>query len=200
MFSGDGPPRTAVVPTPKGLRMAANTSLNEPADTEPATESESATQPRPPRSLAVVRILLGWIFLWAFLDKAFGLGYNTPSGQGWIDGGSPTAGFFAGGTAGMFSGVAGQPWADWLFMIAQAGLGLGLILGVLMRLASIGGAVLMLALWYSMLPLETNPFVDPHLVFAAVMVAFVFTGAGDRWGLGLPWRSVGLVRRFPILR
>ena len=29
-------------------------------------------------------------FLWAFLDKAFGLGYATPSGNAWINGGSPT--------------------------------------------------------------------------------------------------------------
>src|SRR5688572_13701049 len=29
--------------------------------------------------LAGVRIALGWVFLWAFLDKTFGLGFATPS-------------------------------------------------------------------------------------------------------------------------
>ncbi|MGW3497957.1 hypothetical protein ACWDEX_30875, partial [Streptomyces sp. NPDC001020] len=44
-------------------------------------------------ALASLRILTGFIFLWAFLDKTFGLGYSTASGKGWIDGGSPTSGF-----------------------------------------------------------------------------------------------------------
>ena len=35
----------------------------------------------------------GFIFLWAFLDKSFGLGYATPSDNAWIHGGSPTTGF-----------------------------------------------------------------------------------------------------------
>lgn len=170
--------------------------VNESAPIAPA----APPAPLPPRSLAVARIALGWIFLWAFLDKTFGLGYSTPAEEAWINGGSPTSEFFSGGAGGVYSAVAGQPWADWLFMIAQAGLGLGLMLGVLLRLASIGGAVLMIALWYSMLPLENNPIVDPHFVFAAMMIAFIFTGAGDRWGLGRPWSRIPLVRRFPLLR
>ncbi len=28
--------------------------------------------------LAVLRLAMGFIFLWAFLDKTFGLGYSTP--------------------------------------------------------------------------------------------------------------------------
>ena len=39
---------------------------------------------------AIARLSLGWIFLWAFLDKLFGLGHETPSARAWIDGGSPT--------------------------------------------------------------------------------------------------------------
>src|SRR5688572_9064984 len=40
--------------------------------------------------LAGVRLALGWVFLWAFLDKAFGLGFATSAARAWIDGGSPT--------------------------------------------------------------------------------------------------------------
>lgn len=29
------------------------------------------------RSLAVLRLATGFIFLWAFIDKTFGLGYST---------------------------------------------------------------------------------------------------------------------------
>ena len=38
--------------------------------------------------LAVLRILLGWIMLWPFFEKMFGLGFATPAGQGFMQGGS----------------------------------------------------------------------------------------------------------------
>jgi thiosulfate dehydrogenase (quinone) large subunit len=61
------------------------------------------------------------MFLWAFLDKTFGLGYSTSSAHAWIHGGSPTKGFLASLNAGpfttMFHHWAGQSWADWLFML-----------------------------------------------------------------------------------
>ncbi len=44
----------------------------------------------------VARIALGWIFLWAFLDKLFGWTFATPAGKGWLEGGSPTKGFLSG--------------------------------------------------------------------------------------------------------
>ncbi|MFJ2697751.1 hypothetical protein ACIO5Z_16165, partial [Streptomyces rochei] len=42
---------------------------------------------------ASARVLMGFVFLWAFVDKTFGFGYATASGKGWVDGGSPTEGF-----------------------------------------------------------------------------------------------------------
>ncbi|MGW5055042.1 hypothetical protein [Actinokineospora sp. NPDC004072] len=48
------------------------------------------------RLLAMVRIAMGLVFAWAFLDKSFGLGYATPSANAWINGGSPTKGFLGG--------------------------------------------------------------------------------------------------------
>ncbi|NUQ95617.1 MAG: hypothetical protein HOY79_03305, partial [Streptomyces sp.] len=71
--------------------------------------------------LAGLRLLTGFVFLWAFLDKTFGFGYATPSGKGWIDGGSPTKGFLGSVAAGpmksTFHDWAGAGWADWLFML-----------------------------------------------------------------------------------
>jgi thiosulfate dehydrogenase [quinone] large subunit len=37
----------------------------------------------------------GFIFLWTFLDKSFGLRYATPSDRAWIHGGSPTTWFLS---------------------------------------------------------------------------------------------------------
>ncbi len=70
---------------------------------------------------AITRISLGWIFLWAFVDKAFGLGRATPAENAWVDGGSPTNGFLSNAPTGPFENIykdlAGATWADWLFMI-----------------------------------------------------------------------------------
>ncbi|GAB3658104.1 hypothetical protein [Glycomyces tarimensis] len=166
-------------------------------------EPDSPAPSRPPRSLAVVRIVLGWVFLWAFLDKTFGLGYATPPERAWIEGGSPTDGFLASrdGTFGeLFQGMAGQAWSEWLFMGALASLGIALVLGIGLRLAAIGGAVLMVSMWMSMLPLESNPIVDEHLFYMVAMIALAIGSAGDRWGLGTRWQRLGIVRRLPILR
>ena len=39
----------------------------------------------------VLRIALGFVFLWTFLDKTFGLGFATPAEKAWVTGASPTA-------------------------------------------------------------------------------------------------------------
>ena len=68
------------------------------------------------RALAVLRVSTGFVFLWAFLDKTFGLGYATPHAKAWISGGSPTKGFLSGVEAGplqsLFHNLAGTTFAD----------------------------------------------------------------------------------------
>src|SRR5215207_10504900 len=95
----------------------------------PVVEADRDLQPRistiARRALAVLRIAFGLTFLWAFVDKVFGLGYATPSGKGWIDGGDPTAGFLGKGSSGPLAGfyhsLVGDFWVSPLFMIALAG-------------------------------------------------------------------------------
>ncbi|GLZ76021.1 membrane protein [Actinorhabdospora filicis] len=155
------------------------------------------------RALAVLRIAIGWIFLWAFLDKLFGFGEPTPAGKGWIDGASPTAGYLKsvdGPLGGLFHNLSGQAWADWLFVGGLAGLGIALVLGIGLRVAAIGGFFLLVLLWASSLPLMANPFLDQHLVYWLAIVALAFANAGDTWGLGRAWARTGLVRKVPILR
>src|SRR3954447_16622877 len=114
-----------------------------------ATETAAARASR--YVLAGLRIALGWIFLWAFLDKLFGLGHETSSAQAWINGGSPTKGFLgkavSGPFEGFYHGFAGAAWADWLFMLGLAGIGIALIAGIGMRFAAVAGSVLLVAMW-----------------------------------------------------
>jgi thiosulfate dehydrogenase [quinone] large subunit len=153
---------------------------------------------------AGVRIALGWVFLWAFLDKTFGLGHETAEKAAWINGGHPTQGFLKNAAAGPFkefyNGFAGAAWADWLFMAGLLGIGLALILGVGMRLAAAAGALLLVLMWTAVLPPANNPFMDDHLIYAGTIVGLALTGAGNTIGLGKWWGETTLVRRVPWLK
>ena len=147
---------------------------------------------------AALRLSLGWVFFWAFLDKTFGLGFATPPERAWIEGGSPTTGFLKGveGTfADFFNGMAGQAWADWLFMIGLAGIGLALILGVGMRIAAVAGSLMLVLMWAAELPLQNNPFMDDHLIYSMVLVALALVSAGRTVGFGAAWERLHLVQR-----
>jgi thiosulfate dehydrogenase [quinone] large subunit len=156
------------------------------------------------RVLAVLRIAFGLTFLWAFVDKVFGLGYATPSGKGWIDGGDPTAGFLGKGASGplesFYHSLVGDFWVSPLFMIALAGIGVALTLGIGMRLAAVSGAVLYLMMWSAVLPPENNPVLDDHILGAISVVALALLGAGRVWGLGQWWSRLDMVSRYPWLR
>jgi thiosulfate dehydrogenase [quinone] large subunit len=155
-------------------------------------------------TLAVTRLSLGWVFLWAFLDKLFGLGHETASKAAWINGGSPTEGFLANAPTGPFESfykdIAGQTWADWLFMIGLAGIGIALILGVTMRIAAAAGVVLLVMMWSAVLPPENNPFMDDHLIYAMVLVLLAITAAGRTLGLGRMWERIPFVARHGVLK
>jgi thiosulfate dehydrogenase [quinone] large subunit len=148
------------------------------------------------------RLALGWIFLWAFLDKVFGLGRATTAARSWLSGASPTKGFLGsaeGPFAGFYHAIAGSGWADVLFMAALLAIGTALILGIGMRLAAAGGALLTVMMWSAVLPPATNPFMDDHLVYAAILIVLAVLGAGNTLGLGRAWAATALARRAPWL-
>lgn len=158
---------------------------------------------RPHWIWGLTRIALGWVFLWAFLDKLFGLGYATPESRAWLNGSSPTEGYLAGVDGpfrSFFNPMAGAPWADWLFMVGLAGIGVALILGVGVRIAAVAGTVMMVLMWMAAWPIADNPFLDYHLVYALVLIGLAIVNAGDTVGLGRPWSRTGLVRAMPVLR
>ncbi|MER7586061.1 hypothetical protein ABTW72_00805 [Micromonospora sp. NPDC127501] len=154
--------------------------------------------------LAGIRLALGWVFLWAFLDKLFGLGRGTAAADSWLDGGSPTAGFLGKAAAGPFSGfyhsIAGNVAVDVLFMAALLGIGVALLLGVALRIAAAAGGLLTVMMWTAVLPPDSNPFMDDHLIYAAVLAVLALLGAGTTLGFGLRWAASPLVRRNTWLR
>lgn len=141
--------------------------------------------------VAGARIVLGWTFLWAFLDKLLGLGFATKPENAWLAGGSPTYGFLSfaahGPLAAFYKGLAGNPVVDVLFMVGLLGLGLALLLGVGLRIAGIAGPLLMLLMWSARIPPENNPLVDEHIVYAFLLAALPHLEAGHTLGLGRWW-------------
>lgn len=155
-------------------------------------------------AFAASRILLGWLFLWAFLDKTFGLGHSTVSKKSWIEGGSPTKGFLGFGSKGPFSGfyhsIAGDTLTDWGFMLAILALSISLIVGIGLRIAAVGGGLLVVMMWTAVLPPENNLIIDEHLIYLALLIGFALSNAGETLGLGRWWAGTALVRRAPWLR
>ena len=168
------------------------------------------------RSLAALRIAYGVTFLWAFLDKTFALGFHTGYDEdgnldrfgdaAWINGGSPTEGFLSFAIPEgnpfkeAFNAMAGNPVVDWLFMLGLLGIGVALLSGVAMRLATSAGALMYTFMYAASLPLENNPVVDDHLIGIIVMAVLAFGAAGNTWGFGRRWERSPMAQTSPILR
>ncbi len=150
-------------------------------------------------ALAIARILVGFVFLWAFLDKTLGLGYATQQGKAWLDGVSPTLGFLKFGVnensplVDFFHGLADNPLVDWLFMMGLLGIGLSLMLGIGLRIAAAAGTVLLMMMWVAEVPLANNPLVDEHMVYAVLLWVFAF--APRKWSLVDTWLQTAYVKK-----
>jgi thiosulfate dehydrogenase [quinone] large subunit len=167
-------------------------------------------------ALGALRISMGFIFLWSFLDKALALGFSTGRSpetgaidffgpDAWINGGSPTDGAILFGAKGpfadLYANLAGLAWVEWVYMLSMLLIGTALILGVATRIAAIGGIAWM-AIFYTLTAIwpEHNPFVDDHVIQALVLVVIAAFGAGRYLGLGERWERTALVKRYPVLK
>lgn len=155
-------------------------------------------------SKGLLRIFLGWLLLWAFLDKVFGLGFTTEADKSWLSGTSPTLGFLKFGSSGpfkeIFQAMAGQPLVDWLFMLGLLFVGLALILGIASRLATLGGSLMFALMYLAVLPPEHNPLIDEHIIYILILMGLYIDEAGNTLGLGQKWQKCPLVKNNPWLK
>jgi thiosulfate dehydrogenase [quinone] large subunit len=167
-----------------------------------------------PFAWALLRISLGLIFLWAFVDKLFGLGFATCRDaktdavatmceKAWANGGSPTTGFLKFGTKGpladFYQGLAGATWVDWMFMMALLLVGIALIAGVALKLAAIGGSLLLFMMWTAALLPENNPILDDHIVYILVLIGIYWNRNNTKWSIRNWWMAQPLVKKYSIL-
>lgn len=184
---------TAATPTDSG-RLTAESELVRPAGGRLA--------------LALLRLATGFIFLWAFLDKTFGLGFSTPAERAWVNGGNPSQGYLTGdavvGPLKPFFAAIASPASDVLFMAGMLGIGLAVMLGIGLRISAVAGTVMMLLMYLAEWPFtanaaSNNPLVDYHIIYALALIVIAALSAGDTWGFGTQWKRLPLVKRMPWL-
>ena len=153
---------------------------------------------------AALRIALGFIMLWAFLDKTFGLGFATKPAASWLNGGSPTTGFLKFAAKGPFvefyNSLAGNQIVDWIFMLGLLGIGLAFILGIALRFAGFMGALMMILMYFALMPSENNPIIDDHIINALAFLLIGSSNAGDVFGFGEAWKKSKVVKGLPFLK
>lgn len=148
--------------------------------------------------VAILRIVVGVIFLWAGLEKVLGAGadgwsaggflqFATAGSLGWpfvtgevVEGTvfNPTQAFWV-GLAGNETGLA---FVNFLVPFGQIGIGVSLILGLLTRFGSAMGTLMMLIFFLAAWSFEFG-IVNQHLTYAVVTAFLGYIGAGNYVGL-----------------
>lgn len=125
-----------------------------------------------------LRLAMGLIFLWAFIDKLLGLGFATTAGNAWLKGGSPTSGFLMNATRGpfvaLFKGLAGMPIVDWLFMLGLLFVGLTVTFNKYLKWGALAGAVMLLLMYLAVFPPANHPFLDDHIIYILVLTLMAY--------------------------
>jgi len=151
---------------------------------------------------------MGFIFLWAFFDKTFGLGFSTPVERAWINGGTPSQGFLKGDAVvgplkPFFAGIA-SPASDVLFMIGMLAIGVAVMLGIGLRVSAVAGTVILVLMYLAEWPFganaaSNNPVIDYHIIYALALIVVAALSAGDTWGFGRQWKQLAFVQKMPWL-
>lgn len=176
-------------------------------------------------TLSILRIMLGFVFFWAFIDKTFGLGFSTTTENAWINGGRPTWGFLQAASGYNFetgeydaanamgingSGAFFTGWADasigsfryldWLFMLGLLAIGTALILGIGTKVAAWACVLMSFFMFIAAADLVTNPILDHHVFYAVTGVAVVYSELERQSiGLGAFWRKLPIVQNWKWL-
>lgn len=149
-------------------------------------------------TLALGRIAIGVIFLWASLEKIIGEGLGTWSAKEFLlsatDGslgwpfytGTVAAGTVFNPTHDIWVALAGNETAmtviGYLVPLGQLGIGVALILGLLTRFGAAMGTLMMLFFFVAAWDFQFG-IVNQHLTYAVVTLALGIVGAGNYYGL-----------------
>jgi thiosulfate dehydrogenase [quinone] large subunit len=99
-------------------------------------------------------------------------------------------------------------WAPIITVLVEYGhllIGLSLLFGLMTRVSSFFGALLMLLYWtahmdFPYIENTTNFLIDYHIVYAGILVLLIVKHAGHVWGLDAWAENLPFMRRHPTLR
>jgi len=130
-------------------------------------------------TLFLLRLALGWVFLYAGLSKLMNASWSA-------------AGYLGSATTfpELYQWFASSQNIGWVNTLNAWGLtlvGAALILGVALRFASYGGILLMMLYYFPVLHFpyvgKTAYLVDEHIMYILVFVLLISAHAGRIWGL-----------------
>lgn len=154
---------------------------------------ESLAQAIMPPATLLLRLLMGWIFVWSGFDKLI-RGFDS---SGFLVNGSqgPLHGWFVS----LGENTAATDVINPLVVWGQILIGLALIFGLGTRFALFWAAAMMFMFYIVQFPPAHNPFMDEHLVYIVVFALLGALGAGRILGLDAVVERLPWVRRIPAL-
>jgi thiosulfate dehydrogenase [quinone] large subunit len=158
--------------------------------------------------IALARVTVGWVFLYAGLEKV--LGAEPFSAVGFLKFGTvgTTVEKVADGTIinpthDFWVALAGNgtllPIVNTLVVFGEVAIGVALILGLATRFASVMGALMMGLFWIAAWDFAFG-VVEYHAVLAIVTLGLGLVGAGEAFGLDGFVDQTPIVKKAPVLR
>jgi thiosulfate dehydrogenase (quinone) large subunit len=161
--------------------------------------------------VALFRVLVGVIFLWAGLDKLLGptpfdaggfLVHGTAGTLGWpFVTGTPADGTIYNPTHDFWVSLAANTGlmsiVNFLVVAGEIGIGVALVVGLFTRFAGAMGTLMMVLFFFAAWNF-TNGIVNQHLTYALVCATLTGIGAGRYYGLDgvLAGRVAPAIRQF----
>lgn len=130
-----------------------------------------------PYVLLAIRLAMGYMFTrvgWLLLTQG---GWDA-----WMDVGGYLPQVVQGPLAGIMEGMWGNAFAMGLLITGSLVVGLALILGLAVRLAALGGAVMMVCFYLATIPPDSGA-INHYVLSILVLTVLSAAGAGHRWGI-----------------
>ena len=138
----------------------------------------------------ILRLLIGWFFLYSGFTKVVTYYTDQPD---W------SASQFLSGQKGIFSDyfqtLASNKLIDYLNAYGQLAIGLGVITGTLLRLASFWGIFLMIMYYLAGYPPRNAFLIDSHILYSGIFLLLMSFGAGRYFGFDGLIENLRIVKR-----
>lgn len=143
------------------------------------------------------RLTMAWTFLYAASHQVFVQGWSV---AGFLNSTKTFHGLYS-----LFTGPDIAPALSFFVGYGHLLIGLSLLVGLMVRISTIFGILLMLLYWTAHMDFPyisdaNNLLLDEHIVFAGVLLFLFAKHAGHIWGLDGLAEKLGFFRQHPNLK